>query len=116
MPDQRTNIASETGRDELIAYDLPALGQAEVRPEFTLGDLGRLARGLALSILKRYWRAFQERRQQQRLRAALQYLSDRELMDMGITRGEIDCIASHRVIDTLRDSTTYLWMMSRGVM
>ena len=53
-------------------------------------------------LLKRYWRAFQKRRQRQSLRASLYYLSDRELMDIGVTRGEIDYIARHRAIDTLR--------------
>ena len=69
-----------------------------------------------LSLLKRYWRAFQERRQHLSLRASLQELSDRELMDIGMTRDEIDYMASHRAIDTLRDSTTYFWIRSRGVM
>jgi len=116
MPDQQTNVASETGRDELIAYDLPAPGQHDVRHKLILANLGRRARELALSFFSRRWRAFQERRQRQRLRAALHYLSDRELMDMGITRDEIDYFASHRAIDTLSDSTTYLWIMSRGMM
>jgi uncharacterized protein YjiS (DUF1127 family) len=69
-----------------------------------------------VSLLKRYWRAFQERRQRQSLLASLHNLSDRELMDIGVTRGEIDYIAAHRAIDTLRDGTTYLWVLSRGVM
>lgn len=116
MPDQQTNVASETGRDELIAYDLPAPRQDDVRPRLILAGLGRLTRELALSFLRRHWRAFQERRQRQRLRAALHHLSDRELMDMGITRDEIGYVASHRAIDTLGGSTTYLWIMSRGVM
>ena len=51
------------------------------------------------SFFKRYWGAFQERRKRQRLRAALCDLSDRELMDIGITRGEIDYVASNRGID-----------------
>ncbi|UWU81375.1 DUF1127 domain-containing protein [Bradyrhizobium huanghuaihaiense] len=40
-----------------------------------------------------------ERRKRQRLRAALLDLSDRELMDIGTTRGEIDYVASHRSVD-----------------
>ena len=60
-----------------------------------------------LGLLKRYWRAFQERRQSSRV--TLQDLSDRELMDIGLTRGEIDYIAPQRAIDRLRDSTTHLW-------
>ncbi|MGB6588576.1 MAG: DUF1127 domain-containing protein, partial [Pseudolabrys sp.] len=40
-----------------------------------------------------------ERRKRQRLRATLCDLSDRELMDIGTARGEIDYIASIRDID-----------------
>ena len=50
------------------------------------------------SVFKRYWGAFQERRKRQRLRATFD-LSDRELMDIGTTRGEIDYVASNRGID-----------------
>ena len=46
-----------------------------------------------------YWDALRERRERQKLRATLSNLSDAELMDIGTTRGEIDCIASHRGID-----------------
>ena len=65
-----------------------------------------------LGLLKQYWRAFRERRRGPRL--TLQDLSDRELMDIGLTRGEIDYIAPERTIDRLRDSTRYL--LSRGGM
>ena len=51
------------------------------------------------SLFKRYWGAFQERRKRQRLQATLCALSDRELMDVGTTRGEIDYVASNRGID-----------------
>ena len=51
------------------------------------------------SPLETYWNAFQEWRKRQRLRANLCDLSDRELMDIGITRGEIDYVASHRGSD-----------------
>jgi uncharacterized protein YjiS (DUF1127 family) len=51
------------------------------------------------SLFKRYWAAFQERRERQRLRATLSDLSDKELMDIGTTRGEIDYVASHRDVD-----------------
>ena len=53
----------------------------------------------ASSFFKRYWGVFQERRKRQRLRATLCDLSDRELMDIGTTRGEIDYIASNRGIE-----------------
>jgi uncharacterized protein YjiS (DUF1127 family) len=51
------------------------------------------------SFIWKYWDAFRERRERQKLRAALSNLSDTELMDIGITRGEIDYVASHRAID-----------------
>ncbi|MET4804157.1 DUF1127 domain-containing protein [Bradyrhizobium sp. LB11.1] len=65
-----------------------------------------------LGILRQYWLAFLERRQNRQL--TLQDLSDRELMDIGLTRGEIDHLTPQRAIDTLRDSTWYL--LSRGGM
>jgi uncharacterized protein YjiS (DUF1127 family) len=51
------------------------------------------------SSFKRYWRAFQERRKRERLRADLSCLNDLELKDIGIARGEIDYVASNRTID-----------------
>ncbi len=51
------------------------------------------------SLFKRYWDAFQERRKRERVRADLSYLSDLELNDIGITRGEIDYVAANRAID-----------------
>jgi uncharacterized protein YjiS (DUF1127 family) len=50
----------------------------------------------ASSFIWKYWDAFQERRERQKLRATLSDLSDRELTDIGTTRGEIDYAASHR--------------------
>ena len=52
------------------------------------------------SPLETYWNAFQEWRKRQRLRATLCDLSDRELMDIGTTRGEIDYVASNRLANT----------------
>jgi uncharacterized protein YjiS (DUF1127 family) len=46
------------------------------------------------SPLEIYWAAFQEWR-----KADLIDLSDRELMDIGISRGEIDYVVSHRGSD-----------------
>jgi len=51
------------------------------------------------SFIWKYWDAFQEHRERQKLRATLSDLSDRELVDIGTARGEIDYIASHRGID-----------------
>jgi uncharacterized protein YjiS (DUF1127 family) len=57
------------------------------------------ARRQVYSPLEAYWAAFQERRKRARLRASLAVLSDRELIDIGITRAEIDYFASTRDID-----------------
>ena len=51
------------------------------------------------SPLEAYWKAFQEWRKRRRLLANLCDLSDRELMDIGTTRGEIDYVASNRLVD-----------------
>ena len=48
---------------------------------------------------KNFWGAFQEWRKWERLRADLCNLSDRELMDIGTTRGEIDYLALNRDTD-----------------
>lgn len=90
MPPQQTDISSEIERDAARL---------------------RLDLSIVLRLIKRYWRAFQELRQ--RPQVASQDLSDRELMDIGLTRSEIDYITPERAIDTLRDRTTDLWR--RGV-
>jgi uncharacterized protein YjiS (DUF1127 family) len=46
------------------------------------------------SPLELYWDAFQQWRKRERLRTQLCRLTERELTDIGITRGEIDHIAS----------------------
>jgi uncharacterized protein YjiS (DUF1127 family) len=51
------------------------------------------------SVLNDFWEAFQEWRKWERLRRDLSNLSDRELMDIGIARGEIDYVASNRDTD-----------------
>ena len=56
-----------------------------------------------LSLIGRYWGAFQERRKERRKRqregAELYRLNDRELMDIGMTRGEIEYVVSNRSFD-----------------
>ena len=66
-----------------------------------------------LRWLTGYWRAFRERRQRNRLRLSLHDLSERQLMDIGLTPGDIDCIAAHRAFEELKDGRAYLWL-SRG--
>jgi len=51
------------------------------------------ARRQYYSPLEAYWNAFREWRQSKWLRATLEELSDRELNDIGVTRGEIDHLA-----------------------
>ena len=58
------------------------------------------------SPLETYWNAFQEWRKRERLRTELHRLTDNELMDIGITRGEIDNVASNRFIDPSGFSST----------
>jgi uncharacterized protein YjiS (DUF1127 family) len=58
-----------------------------------------IAKRQVYSPLEAYWNTFREWRKRQRLRASLSDLSDRELMDIGTTRGEIDYVVSNRSID-----------------
>jgi uncharacterized protein YjiS (DUF1127 family) len=58
-----------------------------------------LSTGRVSSLLEKCRRAIQERRERQRVRVALDYLSDTELRDIGITRGEIDYVACNRSLD-----------------
>jgi uncharacterized protein YjiS (DUF1127 family) len=68
-------------------YDATGLGEAAASTQHVFG------------FVKRCWDAFQERRKRQSLRATLCDLSDRELMDIGTSRGEIDYVASNRGVD-----------------
>lgn len=63
-----------------------------------LGQTTESARRVS-GFLESYWGAFQEWRKRERLRADLCSLNDRDLMDIGITRGEVDYVASNRSID-----------------
>jgi uncharacterized protein YjiS (DUF1127 family) len=135
MSIQQTNLISETPGDVTVLGLSSALVEeamedtlAAARPSASIaapvdavrdGDAAGAATALARSLsslLKRIWRAFQEHRQREGLRATLHHLTDRELMDIGVTRGEIDYIAVHRAIDRLRDGMTHPWITSRGVM
>ncbi len=61
------------------------------------------ARRPVYSPLEVYWEVFLQWRKRDRLRTQLCHLTDHELADIGITRGEIDAVASCRDID-LRSS------------
>jgi len=54
---------------------------------------------LAFALFKRCWEGLQARRQRARLCQALSGFSDRELWDMGITRGEIGYLAAGGTVD-----------------
>jgi uncharacterized protein YjiS (DUF1127 family) len=57
------------------------------------------ARRQYYSPLEAYWDAFCEWRKRERVRTQLCRLTDGELMDIGITREEIDYVAANRDID-----------------
>jgi len=133
MPPEQTNLPSEPaaagfGLDRSIALvkDAVSGALAAARPNAAMPVLGDASSERdagptvalmqsVLSLLERYWRAFQERRQRERLRTSLNDLSERELIDIGIAPGEIEYIVAHRAIDRLRECRTHSWM-SRGVM
>ena len=63
-------------------------------------DLGpATAKRQVYSPLEAYWDAFQAWRKREKLRTELCRLTDSELADIGITRGEIDYVASNHSID-----------------
>lgn len=63
----------------------------------TITELGPAsAKRQVYSPLETYWNAFQEWRKRQKLRTQLCRLTDSELADIGITRGEIGYVTSHR--------------------
>jgi len=65
----------------------------------TLGKRQTIASIKLVRFFERFWVGVREWRERQRVRATLSDLSDWELMDIGITRGEIDYVASNRDID-----------------
>lgn len=109
MPPQPTNITSEASPDAAIA----ALRDAFSEKEAAGPPVASTRR--VLGLLHGWWHAFRQWRQRESLRVSLHDLSDRELMDIGLTRCDIDYIAAGRAIGRLRDGTTYPWP-SRGVM
>ena len=134
MPPQQTNLTSETGcgaagrrLDPAIALVATGDALADACPDASIaasrdacsekeaaGPPVASTRSVS-SLLRRYWRAFRKRRRREKLRVNLHDLSERELMDIGLTPGDIDYMVSGRAIERLRDGTAYLWT-SRGVM
>ena len=112
MPPQQTNPASESDA-AVLGLDLTiALVKAtyDALPEKNAAGPTAVPTRNVFGLLERYWRAFWQWRQRQRSPASVHELSDKELMDIGLTRDDIDHIAPHRAIDALRNS-----IHSRGV-
>ncbi|QAU45994.1 hypothetical protein XH91_11915 [Bradyrhizobium guangzhouense] len=103
----RTIVSAKSAVDQALAARLKASAAAlgGALPE-AAGPTAASTPSL-IGLLKRAWLAFLARRQNPQL--TLQVLSDRELMDIGLTRGEVDYLSPQRAIDNLRDSTRYLW-------
>ena len=122
MPPQLTNIspgiegdAARRGVALSIVHAKDAIDQAlAARLKASARALDEDAAGPAAAstrsvfgLIKQAWLALLERHQSSR--RTLQDLSDRELMDIGLTRGEVDYLSPQRAIDTLRDNTMHLW-------
>ncbi|MET4261154.1 uncharacterized protein YjiS (DUF1127 family) [Bradyrhizobium sp. S3.12.5] len=106
-----TILSAKSAVDQALAARLKASAAAlddALRDKDAAGPAGASTPSVP-GLLRRYWLAFQERRRRRSLRVNLHELSDRELMDIGLTRGQIDYLTPQRAIDTLRDSTIYLW-------
>ena len=107
-------VSAKSAVDQALAARLKASAAAldNALPDKDAAGPAAASTRSILGLIRQYWLAFQQRRQSPRL--SLQDLSDRELMDIGLTRGEIDHLTPQRSIDALRDSTRYL--LSRGGM
>ncbi|MDF0518165.1 hypothetical protein P0R31_13080 [Bradyrhizobium yuanmingense] len=127
MPPQLTNISSEAEHDAAVLRLDRSIALAKQAMDEVLAAAARLnvsiatpghASGREVAAAapaqspERYWRAFREWLLHPRV--SLLDLSDRALIDIGLTRAEIDRLAPGRAIDTLRDRTSYL--LSRGGM
>lgn len=127
MPPQQTNFTSETGRDTAglrldlaipLVKDAPGDDLAEVSPDASITALRdasseKEAAGppvassrSVLGVLLGYWRTFRRRRQAE----SLHNLSDRQLVDIGLTPGDIDLLVARRAFERFRDGTTNLWL------
>jgi len=135
MPPHQTNVTSKTERDaagqgldlsftlaksaagDALAAASPNASIAALRDALSekdaAGPPAALARSI-LGLLERHWHALQESRRRRRMRASLRDLDERQLMDIGVTPGDIEYIAAHRALERLRDGRTCLWL-SRGI-
>ncbi len=114
MPPQQTNRTSGPDRGA-GGFDFAVASVKDALSEKQAAGPPIASTRSVLRSLKGYWRAFWEWRQRNRLRDSLRDLSERQLMDIGLSPGDIDCIVAQRAFEKLKDGTTYLWL-SRGVM
>jgi len=116
MPPQQTQPTSEPGRDAAgLGFDFAIASVKDALSEKQAAGPPFASTRNVLRWLKGYWRAFRERSRRNRLRSGLHDLSDRQLMDIGLTQGDIDCIVAYRAFEELKDGRAHLWL-SRGVM
>jgi uncharacterized protein YjiS (DUF1127 family) len=57
-----------------------------------LGESAAPASQTVRGLLRKHWDAFKERRERARVKAVLYGMQDRELKDLGFTRGEIESV------------------------
>jgi uncharacterized protein YjiS (DUF1127 family) len=114
MPPQQTKLTPEPDAAGL-GFDFALASGEDALSETQTAGPPAASTPSVLSSLKRYWRGLQERRQRNRLRVSVRDLSDRQLIDIGMAPGDIDCIVAYRAFEGLRDGTSHLWL-SRGVM
>jgi len=71
---------------------------------YVVTDLGQTIAPIqrAFRTLKRYWKLLREWQNRNALRGAMYGLSDRELQDIGTTRGEIEFVVRSRFGDPRR--------------
>ncbi|CCD91821.1 conserved hypothetical protein [Bradyrhizobium sp. ORS 375] len=132
MPPQ-THLTAETARDAaplglvrtVAAKANVAAVQAAPRPNVPTAALRVVsdkdaaappgAAAGRFSWLGQSWQAFQESRRRRKMRVHLRDLSEAQLLDIGLSRSDIEHLAAHRALERLKFDATHL-MMSRGVM
>lgn len=88
------------GETSLVAFNDASSEKQAAGPPAVAPHDGR-------SLLLQCWKAFLAWRARRSSAASLHDLNDRQLMDIGLTRGEIDSIDARRAVDRLRDSILY---------
>ena len=108
-------VQAKNAIDQALAARLKASAAAlddALSEKDAAGPPAASTRGV-LALLRQFWGVLQARRRGPQLN--LQDLSDRELADIGLTRGEIDYLTPQRAVERRRDSTAaFLW--NRGGM